>query len=351
MRSQDGFVLAATLWILAAITLSAGFFALWTHHVLELTRQHQADLHGEIAMSSTRSAVLYLLATQRMSFAGLTIPGEASADPKAKPVNLLENFGRPLGGEIGLDGRAYSGLETACFSIQDEAGLLSLNHFYPSHLEKLLGLSGVPSDRRGPLRDKLLDYTDVDDLHRLNGAEADDYEREGLPPPPNRELLTSWEVRNVLGWKAQKELWEGYALPRLTTVASGGMPNLNTAPKQIVKTLTDMDDESAAILIDARREKPFYSVRDISRALGRKLPLDPMGTGFFPATSLRVTLWHTGGRRMREVHVRLTPQADKAAPWRIDYELSLPMTEEQHHADLQTVPIPALTAPAYSDTK
>jgi len=291
-------------------------------------------------MSSTRSVVLYLLATQRKTLAGLTIPGEESANKKKKPANPFENSVLPVGGEIGLDDRAYPGMGRACFSLQDESGLLGLNNFLSAQIEKLLGLSGVPAGRRGPLVDKLLDYTDADDLNRLNGAEAGDYERLGLQGPPNRHLLTTWEIGNVLGWKDVPELWKENALPRLTTVAGGGMPNLNTAPRQILKTVAGVDDETAKRLIDAREAKPFSRVKDVSQAAGKALSLDPMGTAFFPSVHLRVTLWHTAGRRMREIHLSLTPRADKKAPWVIDYELSAELTQNKHN-DLQTLSIPA----------
>ncbi len=345
----------ATLWILAAITLGAGFFALWTQNILEIARQEQDDLQGITDMQNTRSVLLYLLGTQHITIAGLTLPG----NPEKESANIAERFIDPMkssilpiGGELPLDDRPYQGIGKACFSIQDEGGLLSLNYFQTSpYFERLLGLMGVPALQRGPLIDKLLDYTDEDDLHRLNGAEAKDYEKLGLNPPPNRFLLTGWEIRNVLGWNEYSELWgdNDLSLPRLTTTASGVIPNPNTAPKILLKTIADIDDETAGRIIDAREKKPFSYPNEVSLAAGKNLSLDPMGLPFFPSSRLRITLWYQGGKHIKEIHLRLTPKADKKAPWLTDYELSLPITKDQEHAKLSYLSIPCFTSPVYSD--
>jgi len=370
---QNGFILVATLWILAAITLGAGFFALWTQNILEIARQEQDDLQGIIDMQNTRSALLYLLGTQHITIAGLTLPGnpekhgidgsrlEPSVCLRLEPSNIPERFTDPMkssilpiGGELPLDDRPYHGIGKACFSIQDEGGLLSLNYFQTSpYLERLIGLMGVPAHQRGPLMDKLLDYTDEDDFHRLNGAEAKDYEKLGLNPPPNRFLLTNREIRNVLGWNEYPELWgdNDLSLPRLTTTASGVIPNPNTAPKILLKTIANIDDETAGRIIDARKKKPFSYPGEISLAAGKNLSLDPMGLPLFPSSRLRITLWYQGGKYIREIHLRLTPKADKKAPWLTDYELSLPITKEQENAKISNLSISCFTAPVYSDPK
>ena len=189
----------------------------------------------------------------------------------------------------------------------------------------------MPAEKRGPLIDKLLDYIDPDDLHRLNGAEAEQYQAQGLVPPPNRFFVTSWEARNVLDWGEQSELWNMYCLPRLTTVARGGMPNFNTAPKLVLQTITGIDDETAARIIAAREERPFGRLSDVVQAAGKDLPLDPMELVFLPSPRLRLTFWYQGARHMREIHVQLTPVAANGMPWLIDYQLSMPLIQEQKH--------------------
>lgn len=341
--SQQGFILAATLWILTAMTLTAGFIALWAQQASETAYQAQSDLDNEIALSSTRSVILYLLATQHITLAGLTIPGSDNDEP----VNPMDASLLPRGGEIRLDDRIYRGCGNTLFSVQDESGLTGLNHFFPDQIENLLGLLGIPAEGRGPLTDKLLDYTDTDDLNRLNGAESGDYERAGLVPPRNRFLSSSWEARNVMGWKDLSELWENHAFPRLTTVSAGGIPNPNTAPKLILETLGGIDEEIAARLIKAREHSPFSNISDLSQAAGKEIGLDPIGVGFLPSAHLRISLRYPGSRDMREIHVRLTPQADKKAPWLIDYELVIPLVHEQNNDNISPLSL-SVFAPTLS---
>lgn len=345
--SQEGFILAATLWILAAITLSAGFIALWAQQASETAYQAQSDLDHEIALSSSRSVILYLLATQHITLAGLTIPGTETEEP----VNPMDSSILSKGGEIRLDDRVYQGYGKTLFSIQDEGGLLGLNHFFPDQLENLLGLLGIPAEGRGPLIDKLLDYTDMDDLNRLNGAESGDYERAGLAPPRNRFLLSSWEARNVMGWKALSELWESHAFPRLTTVFAAGIPNPNTAPKLLLEMLGGITEETAARLIKTREQSPFSNISDLSQAAGKDIALDPIGVGFLPSAHLRISLWYPGARDRREIHVQLTPQADKKAPWLIDYESVIPLLQEPTDDDIWPLSLSVFAPPLSSGSK
>jgi type II secretory pathway component PulK len=351
IKSESGFVLAATLWILAAITLAAGFFAVWVQNVVELIQVDQDSLQGEIDMSGTRAALLYLLATQRMTIAGLTAPqatgGRDAPQTRSQSNVLSSNISvLPVGGEIPMDGRAFPGFGVARFSIQDEGGLLSLIDERPDQLDRLLGLMGVPASKRAPMLDKLVDYTDEDGLLQVNGAEAKEYMELGLPPPPNRPLLTSWEIRNVLGWGEYPEMWDRYMLPRLATIATAGTPNMNTAPPMVLKALTGIDDETARRIVAAREKKPFFNITDINLAAGKVIALDSFGLKTFPNARLRISLWYKGGRRMRDFHLQLTPNSTHTAPWLIDYELSLPTPPEQENRFVdKPFSIPALTSP------
>lgn len=352
LRSSDGFVLAATIWVLAAMLLAVGVFALWANRAVEMARDGQADLQGEIDLQSTKAVALYLLATRYVTVAGLTMPGDGAVTDE----DLVKNFSSPLeatiapiGGELPLDDRAFSGVGSARFSIQDEGGLLAINNYIPVMLERLLGILGVESGQRGGLIDKLADYIDKDDLHRINGAETRAYLEQGLLPPANRPLLTSWETRSVMGWAGHEGFWEKWRLPRSVTVAMVGLPNFNTAPNLVLQTIDGMDVETAHRIIEARKLKPFSAPEDIFKAAGMVLPLDPISLAFLASPSLRLTLWTQGGRRMREVHVLLTPNGLTHTPWLIDYDITVPLTEEQENAEINFLKGAAFASPVYSE--
>ena len=339
MGGQSGFILASTLWILAFITIAAGFFALWASETLENVSKQQASVQGEIDLRGTRAVIQYLLSTQYLNEGGLSLDPEMEA---SKP-----SFDRPAGTEeltsmyrITLDGQVYRGMGDSLFSIQDESGLVSLNMSNSNHLFNLLGVLGVPGTEVGPLIAKLQDYIDEDDLFRLNGAEASQYKKQGRPPPANRKLQTSWEAAQILGWDKYESLWQGNRLPRLTNSYWEASPNFNTAPESVLQTWNGINREESLELIKASRQQPFQSPDDIYRILGKQLGLDSLGMSFFPSRYLRLSIWRQGARRMKEIHVQLTPNADQQSPWLIEYEINIPVSTNQQNASPSQLDIP-----------
>jgi len=345
--SSRGFVLASTLWILAAITLSASFFALWVHRAIEGVWQSERELQGEIDMMGSRSVLLYLLATQRITRAGLVVPEQVDRG-KIKLDDNYEQFGEqafPVGVEIPLDDRGFNGVGKSRFSIQDEGGLITINLFDTQYLSSLLGLLGVPLQERGPMIDKLLDFMDDDDLARLNGAEEKEYAKLGMPAPPNRGLLTSWEIARVLGWDKYPGIFKDCAITRLTTIRSGGMPNFNTAPALVLKSIPGIDEDTAKLIIKAREKMPFSSFEDVSLAIRKTLPIEGMGVKLMAAKWLRISLWYEGSRHTLETHLTLTPKTGHSAPWLIDYELFIPLSLENHEISSRIFSFAGFAAP------
>lgn len=343
---QDGFALASVLWVLAAMTIFASFFSLWGSSAREKTAQAQKKFYANVDLAGTQASLLYLLGTRSLNFAGLTTslsfgPGLGSGISPA--TTLFASAPKVQGGEIPLDDTPCSGMGRAYFSIQDEGGLLGLNHPDAGHLENLLAILGVPTPETGPLVDKLLDYLDSDSLIRLNGAEKRDYERQGLPAPANYLLLTPWEARDVLGWEIENRIWKEDLFPRLTTIATGGIPNLNTAPLLVIKALPGMDENAAIRIASARKENPFTSVFNVETAIGKKLFIDPMETRFFPSGNLRITLWHEKLNFYKEIHLNLSTNERSVAPWSIDYGIHVPLTDF-----LKTIPKESVEIPVFS---
>lgn len=348
---DGGFVLVATLWMLSAIVLAAGFFAAWTQGVLDLAVDKQAELRAEMEMSSTRSAVLYLLATRPKRHAGVVLNASAFQMESEDNNDPFRPAADPTGPMLPLDDSPCFGFGEVRFSVQDERGLVGLNGFQRRPIERLLGLLGVRSDQQGPLVDKLLDYIDPDDLRRLNGAEAEAYNEEHRPPPSNRPLITSREAANVLGWRDVDNLWDQDYFPRLTTVACSGVPNFNLAPLKVLQTISGIDRTTALRLIESRKERPFREARDVYRFARKSLSLNPLEMAFLPSPFMRIRIWPESGKRMKVIHVRLTPMAANSAPWEIDHQLDVPIPTNEKDADCQTFSIPAFAQAVCSDPK
>ena len=377
--SQSGFVLVMTLWVLAILTLAASFFAIWTQKTLELVQTRQADLQGEIDMYNTQATLIYLLTTQRFTIAGVTVSPNIAQEKS--PVNLedLADDSKTLeeimdefvarqrqqkqqqeqqqnnpaaiwgydendtilsdGTEIALDNQPYEGYGKAYFALQDEGGLLNLQLEPEIVLNRLLGLFGIENELRAPLIAKLNDYVDLDDLHRLNGAEAYHYEEHHLPPPPNHYLLAPLEIYRVLDWREQESLWDHDQLGQLITITVAAHPNFNTAPALVLQAAYNLNELAVERLIKIRQSIPFYMINTVTQIAGMPPEVSSFESNFFPASALRLTLWYEGAQYLQQTYLRLTPISSGKKPWQIDTNLQLGLLP--HYT--QTPPIHAPT--------
>jgi general secretion pathway protein K len=343
---KKGFILVITLWLLLILTVAASFFATWTQHSMELVQQLHADLQGEIDVYNTNSQLFYLLATHRFSMGGLR------SELSQLTINIDEyaefdpSIYFPVGGEIRLDDTVYHGLGAAKFAIQDKAGLFSLHLLsfdvtggYKIKAMKLLGLLGVPAELREIFVDRFQDYTDVDDFHRLHGAESIHYEQANLPPPPNRLLINPMEARGILGWNEQESLWQDGSWAQVTTTARAGLPNLNTMPELVLQSLEGIDAQIARSIINWREEfGVFTNYHQFQRAAGVAVGSEAFTLGYrlFPSDQLRISVWHEGSQRMRQTYIQLTPVADKAKPWLVHYYMDLAVAGKYQRAQPKT---------------
>lgn len=313
---QHGFVLVVTLWILATITIGAAYFAERVASSVTLARQSQQATQALLDFSSTRAEILFRLGTTPFSIYGLGATQQAA---------------------IALDNRPYRGSGEDIVSLQDSRGLINVNFIQPEMLRRLLGQMGVAAENRDALLDSLNDYTDTDDLRRLNGAEAAEYRAQGLPLPPNDWLVTPWQLQNIIGWREQAVLWKDQRLPEIVTAARILGLNVNTAPREALAALPGSSPEMAGSLIKLRALNPFVSVSQLGGLAG----LDPDSLMFFPGDNVRLTQQSDKIPWVLRYQITLTPLADHA-PWRIDYYLKTGVPSPAQNAN-KPFPLPART--------
>lgn len=316
-RRHRGFVLALTLWILAAIAVVVGLATLWALDAVRAAGSARAGVEDLVAMRSTRDTILYLGATRELTRAGLPVT-PLSEDERAR--RLLDDMGAfdksPRGSELRLDGEPYAGFGAARFALQDESGLSSLVVPSPAGVDRLLARVGVQADKRPQLRDALLDYVDADHLTRLAGAERDAYARARRPAPADRQLLLPTEASRVLGWDALPPDVLARLVDDATTFEAGPV-NLNTMPPSLLPLWIGGCPAACELMVERRRRIPFRSGREVEQATGTRLPGDVMTDyRFLASETWRITLWGRSGAAER-IHVRFTPVADSAAPWSI----------------------------------
>ena len=161
-------------------------------------------------------------------------------------------------------------------SIEDEERKIDLNRI-------MLPNGNAPDDRRlavfqrlldilaidRAVADAVVDWLDNDESPRVGGAESSYYL--GLPNPyraKNDLFDTVGELRLVRG--VTDEIYE--KLRPFVTVSSSGMVNINTAPKEVLMSLsagTDLaeggaiDAKTADEIIEYRKDHPFTTVSQI----------------------------------------------------------------------------------------
>ncbi|MDO8344641.1 MAG: type II secretion system protein GspK [Cellvibrio sp.] len=333
---QQGFILVGTIWLLAILALAAAVFAKWVEAGIATAQEQHNYTQGNIDIASTKATLFYLLSTQGMSAGGLTVPTPQGTEQK---LNIsLDNFlsgapafqddmgaelTQPTGNELRLDGTAYQGTGSAYFSIVDESGLLSINTPNSTELYQMLLYLGYDVSKSTDLIDKLLDFKDFDDAHRLNGAERYHYIQKKLPPPANSLLLTRFQLSSIIGWKEAKELWETPNLLDNLTTSRKAAININTASKEALVIALNLTQSQAEALVEARENAPFQHLLDAESRSKQKLTDRFDIIRVLPSATLRIHFWHKGARLDREVSIELNNVASRGAPWLIASDISL----------------------------
>jgi len=337
-------VLVIVLAVLVVLALLAAATATSAERAIRAAQADADRFKNELAMTGTQETLLLMLATQRQTVAGLTVNESDAKASLAMSLDDPDGFtALPVGNEIHLDGTPYRGLEDTRFALQDDRGLLSVNWAAPTLRQSLYRSLQIPSDQWDGLEAKLLDYQDPDDLHRLNGAEKDQYDKAGLPPPTNRTLATPLELRRVLGWNEALAGMDNAELLSLFTMTRGADLNINTAPAPVLALLPELTPENTARMVELRRTTPFLSTYQAQQDFGIGTTMED-GLALFAKPSGNLILWdqHSGARRL--LHWTLTPFEVNGPPWRIDYEVILPRGNESDQAVVGSPSTPLFTS-------
>ena len=164
--------------------------------------------------------------------------------------------------------------------IIDESGKISLNGLTDASgivLKKLLINRGIASEHADIIVDSILDWKDVDDLHRLNGAESDYYLSLAKPyKARNQDFETLEELILVKG--ITPEILYGTdsrsgIIPFLTVHGKTGKVNINAAPKEVLDALPGMDAAAAERIIAFRSSSEIRGDAAVRELLGAAYPL------------------------------------------------------------------------------
>jgi len=158
------------------------------------------------------------------------------------------------------------------YRISDEEARVNVNTAAPDRIERLLTAMGLDKQTRDIINDSLQDWKDPDDLHRINGAESEDYYLKQPVPyrARNGALQDAAELLQIRG--VTREIYRGVqdhgGLADLVTVVGRDTVNMNTARAPVLTAL-GLSDAEATEITSTRARIPYTAVP--SRFAGKGL--------------------------------------------------------------------------------
>ncbi|MFC3093081.1 hypothetical protein DRW07_02530 [Alteromonas sediminis] len=341
-QSQQGFILVAAIWVMAILVLMVGAFALWVENSLNTAVSQNQKTQMALHNASTKAILLYITATQSATPGGITTPAPTSTGGGEVSISLEEFFANvPVddlgakqvtvsGNELKVDSTVYSGVADTRFSIQDLSGLIPLNSRSPVHSESLLAHLDVEPALRSRLSTILLDYLDIDDGLRPNGAEAFQYTQGGLAPPANAGLLSRQELVRVLDWQGVEPLWKNDDLLSVTAALQSTHYNVNAVPALVAQIAFGLSEQDAQLLIEERKEKSYLNINEIVQRTGLNLYPYFDTIRLTPSRDLRLSFWYPDARLKREIDVHFLSVTNAGdSPWIISRDIVVPISESE----------------------
>jgi general secretion pathway protein K len=252
-RERRGFALIAALWLLVAFAAVGAGISLHA-------RTRRLSAANSLDEDRGRAAAEAGLEHARSRLARL-ITGDVGLSQQIPAV-----VGDPWhSAALVLVDTARLGDERYHVSIRDAGASVNLNLATEEELERLFVALPIDAGRATEIAESILDWRDSDNLHRLHGAEADDYLRMGSAVlPTNGNFSRLEELRYVNAVTAETF---ARVRPFLTLVGTGQI-NLNAAPRTVLLALPGMTEEAISVLLQTRSSpQPIHSLQELSLQL------------------------------------------------------------------------------------
>jgi general secretion pathway protein K len=244
-RNEKGSVLIIVL-VLMMVSMSLALYAVSLSREMIATSQQLLDkLQAKLDTSSTMEKLIYIGTTGRFSSWNI---GNISSNHEFPAQLNIRNSPIKVG--------------NSQVRLQDSAGRLGLWPPNPYHLKRMLRHFGIKPGEVETAVDSLLDWTDEDDLKRLNGAESYYYRLEQSKkylPRNDRFIQAVDELALIKGWRgAVFDALRDEIIPTATETL-----NLNTADAALLSSVLDISRKSAEKLIQLRDKNGVISRADL----------------------------------------------------------------------------------------
>ncbi len=256
MKARRGVAMITAIWLVVAIAIVAASFSVDAHE-----RRALGVNASDRGMQRALAGGALKLVEAKLDYALRTIPtgrGNTSMLQSSDPWLGVDSL---YSGTYEVDSQAVSVHAT------DLGSKLNINDLNEDELKTFFGFILNDYITADALAQSIMDWTDVDDIARLHGAEKDDYIKAGLLAlPTNGPFRTIEELRFVKGMTP--DIYAQVS-PYLTTLGAG-LVNLNSAPTPVLKVLPGMTDQMLSTILSLRSQgQRITSVAEIMGAVNR----------------------------------------------------------------------------------
>ena len=261
--SQKGIALLMVLWVITMLMVLVISFSFLTrtdaHSTIFFKEGIQKKFFAEAGMESAIMEIYH-----RQTFRTQTVVVEGN--------QVVRIDGRPYSGEIG-SGR-YD------FRLLSESGKIDINKMTDLTgivLKNLLVNQGTPDEDAAVIVDSILDWTDKDNLRRLNGAEDEYYLSLSVPyRAKNGPFDTVEELLLVKGMSADILFGDSERkgiVHYLTIYGTSSKVNINATPVEVLVALPGLTEDTLKRIVDQREAAEFTSTQDIQAITGLNFPI------------------------------------------------------------------------------
>lgn len=171
-------------------------------------------------------------------------------------------------------------------AVRDSSSLLSVVSMNTDVLKRLARLVGGEEATTAYLADSYIDWIDVDDLARINGAEAYYYSSEGKAYKPRNFTIQYKEELSFI--RGMEPRIYNKMEPYLTMLPSFGF-NPNTADDIMLMAYLDINRDALAVLKDYMVKQPVVSDTELLQLTNRMIVKDE-GIYYYPSPYLDITI-------------------------------------------------------------
>lgn len=241
MRNRKGFALLAAIWLVVAIATVALQFA------LDARERRLLGINTSERGKGRAAAIGALNASQAALEAALRqTPGSAAGN---SGLALMRGADPWLDADSVFSGALLVDSIPVDVRTLDLGTQLNINTMSEQQLRTFFSFALKDFATADKIAQAVLDWRDADSIPRSNGAERDDYMRDGyLALPTNQTFREVSDLLNVMGMTP--EIYDRVA-PYLTTRGSG-VVNVNSADTVVLRAVPGMTDEILANILSQR---------------------------------------------------------------------------------------------------